>query len=80
MTRQRYFFKYERLHDFCYICGRLGHTIRDCFDRDDLDDDTEEIQSNFGSWLHASPLKNFHANTVSPKYAYTFRKLQFQSD
>lgn len=25
------FFKYERLFDFCYICGKLGLLIKDCF-------------------------------------------------
>lgn len=46
--------KYERLPSFCYICGHLGHTMKDC-------DQAEEIQPSqslkFGDFLRASPKK-----------------------
>ncbi|XVF36692.1 hypothetical protein REPUB_Repub19eG0079400 [Reevesia pubescens] len=42
-------FKYERLSDFCYHFGRLGHGARDCCYR--LDGTEKSI---FGLWLRAS--------------------------
>lgn len=39
------FFKYERTLDFCYICGWMGHVIRDCSEKDNKDYKDEEIHS-----------------------------------
>ncbi|KAK4424711.1 hypothetical protein Salat_1664700 [Sesamum alatum] len=48
-------FTYERLPNFCYLCGSLGHISRSC----DLQfkDDVVEPGSNspFGGWLRAPP-------------------------
>lgn len=45
-------FKYERLANFCFLCGVIGHTEKFChllFDGVD-----EETERPFGSWLRAS--------------------------
>lgn len=45
-------FKYERLHIFCFICGRLGHSESFCdslFNRDGSD-----IAREWGAWLKAA--------------------------
>ncbi|XP_058775409.1 uncharacterized protein LOC131649675 [Vicia villosa] len=56
----RVYFKYERLPTFCFVCGRLGHQIKDCEEIDDLGDegyeDLEEQELSYGAWLRASPL------------------------
>ncbi|MCH88312.1 zinc CCHC-type-like protein, partial [Trifolium medium] len=57
------FFKFERLPTFCFVCGRIGHQIKDCEElesKDDADfDDIEEKELPFGQWLRASPLPKF---------------------
>lgn len=53
-------YKYERLPNFCFVCGRIGHQMRDCEDIEDHDQEgfseVEEKDQAFGSWLRASPL------------------------
>lgn len=46
------FFKYERLQDYCYICGMLGHTIRDCNDNCEEEDGEGTNHNNYGPWHH----------------------------
>ncbi|XP_058757456.1 uncharacterized protein LOC131630719 [Vicia villosa] len=56
----RVFFKYERLPTFCFVCGRLGHQLKDCESTGDLGDEGfEDIKENdllYGQWIRASPL------------------------
>ncbi|CAJ2671908.1 unnamed protein product [Trifolium pratense] len=62
-------YKYERLPNFCFACGRIGHQMRDCEEVDDHDTDAyselEEKDQAFGPWLRASPL---------PKVFYEVKK------
>ncbi|KAJ8450416.1 hypothetical protein Cgig2_002101 [Carnegiea gigantea] len=48
-------FKYVRLPDFCYGCGKLGHVLAGC-DTVQIEDDDPNLQCV--SWLRASPLKS----------------------
>ena len=47
-------FKFVKLPDFCYGCGRLGHTLKD-YEIVVAEDDDPDLQ--YGAWLCASPLK-----------------------
>lgn len=51
---------YERLPSFCYWCGLLGHTTRDCEVLPECNDTSEQMQQAqmpFGEFLKASPMK-----------------------
>ncbi|XP_058740824.1 uncharacterized protein LOC131623919 [Vicia villosa] len=56
----RIHFKYERLPTFCFVCGRIGHQLKDCESLGDISEegfeDIEEQDLSFGLWLRASPL------------------------
>ncbi|PNX62781.1 hypothetical protein L195_g061310, partial [Trifolium pratense] len=62
-TNLRIFFKYERLPTFCYVCGKIGHQIKDCEELEGEGapdyEDIEEKELPFGQWLRASPLPKF---------------------
>ncbi|OMO75791.1 hypothetical protein CCACVL1_16038 [Corchorus capsularis] len=45
--------KYERLADFCYACGKLGHTEKGCVKEDSFNKDPK-----FGPWMRVGPLKD----------------------
>ncbi|CAL1402100.1 unnamed protein product [Linum trigynum] len=53
-------FKYERIVDLCYFCGRLGHPIQNCLDREDhrrrgLNTDPSEVYTTALKAGHDSP-------------------------
>ncbi|KAJ4839692.1 hypothetical protein Tsubulata_006580 [Turnera subulata] len=50
-------FRYEGLPNFCYLCGKMDHQLKECDRRSEESDDEEQV--NFGEWLRASPRKPF---------------------
>ncbi|KAL2905726.1 hypothetical protein RDABS01_004436, partial [Bienertia sinuspersici] len=47
-------YKYERLPIFCFLCGTLGHTDKDC---SGVEEDEGDMEKRWGLWLRASPRK-----------------------
>ncbi|KAF7832946.1 putative ribonuclease H-like domain, reverse transcriptase zinc-binding domain-containing protein [Senna tora] len=47
-------FKYEKLPQFCYGCGRIGHDENQCDFGEGLKDEQVSSGSNYGPWLRAS--------------------------
>ena len=47
-------FKYERLPNLCYWCGRLTHHDKDCPTRLKKRGADRDEEKQFGSWLRAS--------------------------
>lgn len=45
--------KYERLGDFCFICGLVTHTEHFC--RNKIETKDKEVVREWGSWLRAPP-------------------------
>lgn len=48
---------YERLPSFCYCCGKLGHTHKDCDQLEESEDDVKEDKLPYGDFMRASPMK-----------------------
>lgn len=45
-------YKYEKLGDFCFVCGLLSHTERFCKKKLEAD---VPVMKGWGQWLHAQP-------------------------
>lgn len=45
------FFKYERLPNFCYKCGRLDHGEKECLEKTNRDNGGNEKGLQYGAWL-----------------------------
>ncbi|KAL5756042.1 hypothetical protein ACOSQ2_020788 [Xanthoceras sorbifolium] len=48
--------KYDRLLDFCYGCGYIGHSVRECHNSEVRKSIMEGVEPKFRVWLRASPL------------------------
>lgn len=51
--------KYERLGTFCFVCGILGHTEKDCIIVYANQD--KKVERTYGTWLRA-PTQNNKVN------------------
>lgn len=58
-------FKYERISTFCFVCGLLGHSERDCGIV--YDNPEKEIERAYGVWLRA-PTKNAKNQNIGAKW------------
>lgn len=81
---KRVHFKYERFPTFCFVCGRIGHQLKDC---DSLEDLTEEVfeeldeqDLSYGQWLRASPFPKMTEDQLKKELSSrTYNKSLFQS-
>ncbi|KAJ8444308.1 hypothetical protein Cgig2_019866 [Carnegiea gigantea] len=73
-------FKYVKLSEFCYGCGKLGHVLINC---DMVSKTEEESDLQYGVWLRASPLKSLRRNVetelLEEQKSYTAFKNKTQS-
>ena len=56
------FFKYERLPNFCYICGKLGHGEKECKEGVSPRGSGSEGAYQYGAWLRGEPGKRAFNN------------------
>lgn len=58
-------FKYERLGTFCFVCGRIGHSDRDC--EIVYANSEKTVERAYGVWLRA-PNKNAKLQQMGSKW------------
>ena len=64
-------FKYEKLMDLCYACGKLGHNYSQCLKYDDV---TPVSELPYGLWLRGTPTRR--KRTVDSKKEEEIRMCQ----
>ena len=59
-------FKFERLPNFCYSCGLLDHSLKDCSDELDVTKEKEASILQYGSWLRGDPVRRSGYESFKP--------------
>ena len=72
-------FKYERLPNVCYWCGRLDHFYRDCDRWIQSSGILTKQDQEYGSWIRASPLPAFNNSLVVVPGYYEARKKEIEN-
>ena len=67
-------FKYERLPNLCYWCGRLTHNDRDCELWLDSEGTLEEADKKYGLWIRAQPFASSRKAVVTVPSFYVKNK------
>ena len=49
------FFKYERLPNFCYQCGKLDHGVKECKESAGTENRAGGEEMQYGAWLRGEP-------------------------
>ncbi|XP_023892297.1 uncharacterized protein LOC112004301 [Quercus suber] len=70
-------FKYERLPNLCYWCGRLTHDDRDCELWIESEGTLKSEQQEFGPGLRAQPFVASKRHTISVPGYYHYNKMYF---
>lgn len=74
---------YKRISSFCYRCGKLGHTHKDCksfYERPNADENIVERNMPYGDWMKASPLKKMQSSQRYYEEHEKIRKYLFQRE
>ena len=68
-------FKYERLPNLCYWCGRLTHIDKDCEKWFESEGSLQPDDQQFGAWLRAPPFIASRKNVVAVPGFYAKKKM-----
>ena len=69
-------FKYERLPNLCYWCGRLTHSDKDCEKWIDSEGSLQHEDQQFGAWMRVPPFVAAHKNVVAVPGFFSKKKME----